>query len=77
MTTDTEYKWWEDWELMDRLLSYDPETGIIYAKERSECDFEDRGSGSSFILSDKFIFDITPVTFHFSKFLFFCLHLTK
>jgi hypothetical protein len=49
MTTDTEYKWWEDWELMDRLLSYDPETGIIYAKERSECDFEDRGSGSSFI----------------------------
>ena len=42
-------KWWEDWDLMDRLLSYDPDTGMILAKDRLESDFIDQGIASSFI----------------------------
>ena len=42
-------KWWEDWDLMDRLLSYDPDTGMILAKDRLESNFLDQGIASSFI----------------------------
>ena len=41
--------WWEDLELMRRLFRYDSETGLIYAKDRSEEDFYDTGEGSSFV----------------------------
>ena len=40
--------WWEDLELMRRLLRYHPESGMIYCRERSPCDFYDTGEGSSF-----------------------------
>ena len=41
--------WWEDLELMRRLFRYDPETGLIYAQDRSKEDFYDTGEGSSFV----------------------------
>jgi len=41
--------WWEDLELMRRLLRYHPESGMIYCRERSPCDFYDTGEGSSFV----------------------------
>lgn len=41
--------WWEDLGLMRRLYRYDAESGLIYACDRLECDFEDRGEGSSFM----------------------------
>ena len=41
--------WWEDLGLMRRLYRYDAESGLIYACDRLECDFEDRGKGSSFM----------------------------
>ena len=37
--------WWEDLDLMRRLYRYDAESGLIYACDRLECDFEARGEG--------------------------------
>ena len=40
--------WHNNYEIMSKLYTYDPETGFIYSKRRDASDFYDTGNGSSF-----------------------------